>query len=545
MPGINVKRIIILIIAIVFVFALESFGGLESSANAQPYNWTRVAPDLQFEPTISLRDMVSFKGRLYGGGDACDIWCFDGHGWEPMDIDFGGEEDGDFHTTSMAVYKEALYIGLYERETGPMFWRYDGSEWSRIGLPEEFGEDDEIISMTVYNGRLYLGTRDYMGCSMVLRFDGINWEEVDGNGTWKADGLAVFNMAVMGGALYVLDYGTAPYGVIPKCKKIKKYDGSTWTEMGMKSVVGEETDYDLESMEAMDGKLYVGINYGEFAEKGDMPEVAVYDGRSWEAMAVDVGGNMEAWDVGRLIAFEKKLYAELYEGPWDPEKGFKLVRLDDASWTQVNENGCGNPDNGYVYSAAVHDDFLYISTSNGDVWRYGAYPYPYINAMSPRNGPEGTEVVIEGVNFGAAQDGAQVVFSGKPAEVYKGWSDDEIRCEVPGGLSSSPWGTRVPVVVQNGLGSSNLSSFNVGDMPSTWYLAEGCTDGGFETWILVSNPGDSPVHVDLRLDCEEGVDGSLYIRRQRVPARGRRSFLLNDYISSYHVSTTVTGGLLE
>ncbi len=24
----------------------------------------------------------------------------------------------------------------------------------------------------------------------------------------------------------------------------------------------------------------------------------------------------------------------------------------------------------------------------------------------------------------------------------------------------------------------------------TWYLAEGCTAGGFETWVLVQNPAD-------------------------------------------------------
>ena len=29
---------------------------------------------------------------------------------------------------------------------------------------------------------------------------------------------------------------------------------------------------------------------------------------------------------------------------------------------------------------------------------------------------------------------------------------------------------------------------------STWYLAEGCTGGGFETWVLVQNPGDTDGH---------------------------------------------------
>ena len=32
---------------------------------------------------------------------------------------------------------------------------------------------------------------------------------------------------------------------------------------------------------------------------------------------------------------------------------------------------------------------------------------------------------------------------------------------------------------------------------ATWYLAEGSTGEGFETWVLVQNPGDTAVTVDL------------------------------------------------
>ena len=32
---------------------------------------------------------------------------------------------------------------------------------------------------------------------------------------------------------------------------------------------------------------------------------------------------------------------------------------------------------------------------------------------------------------------------------------------------------------------------------TTWYLAEGCTAEGFETWVLVQNPGSKPVTVRL------------------------------------------------
>jgi len=72
-----------------------------------------------------------------------------------------------------------------------------------------------------------------------------------------------------------------------------------------------------------------------------------------------------------------------------------------------------------------------------------------------------------------------------------------------------------------------------------WYLAEGCTEGGFETWVLVQNPGSEPVHVDLLLQTDEGEQALPGLQGQEVPARGRRSFPLHDFISSWHVSTLV------
>jgi uncharacterized repeat protein (TIGR01451 family) len=73
----------------------------------------------------------------------------------------------------------------------------------------------------------------------------------------------------------------------------------------------------------------------------------------------------------------------------------------------------------------------------------------------------------------------------------------------------------------------------------TWYLAEGATDGGFETWVLVQNPNPDPVHIDIlfQTDMGEIVDPSLvYIE---IPALSRRSFNVGDYVTTFDVSTQV------
>ncbi|MHB8896677.1 MAG: peptidoglycan DD-metalloendopeptidase family protein [Candidatus Geothermincolia bacterium] len=97
-----------------------------------------------------------------------------------------------------------------------------------------------------------------------------------------------------------------------------------------------------------------------------------------------------------------------------------------------------------------------------------------------------------------------------------------VRC-APGGsrTTARDWGTC----------SSGATS------PScTWFLAEGCTDGGLETWILVQNPQVEPVTVTLEFQTGTGyVEGPADI----IPAKSRRTFDVSDYVVSYDVSTTV------
>jgi 5'-nucleotidase/UDP-sugar diphosphatase len=73
-----------------------------------------------------------------------------------------------------------------------------------------------------------------------------------------------------------------------------------------------------------------------------------------------------------------------------------------------------------------------------------------------------------------------------------------------------------------------------------WYFAEGATDGGFDTWILVENPYVEDVHVDISF--QTGGAGLLAppaLQGVTIPALSRRSFKVNDYVTEYDVSTYV------
>ena len=78
-------------------------------------------------------------------------------------------------------------------------------------------------------------------------------------------------------------------------------------------------------------------------------------------------------------------------------------------------------------------------------------------------------------------------------------------------------------------------SIGAPDTDTYWYLAEGATGEGFETWVLVLNPGDAAVEVDLDFMTSAGPQAGP--QDVEVPALSRKSFRLNDYLTDYDVST--------
>ena len=82
------------------------------------------------------------------------------------------------------------------------------------------------------------------------------------------------------------------------------------------------------------------------------------------------------------------------------------------------------------------------------------------------------------------------------------------------------------------------NSIGVTSPATTWYLAEGSTAGGFETWVLVQNPTDDPANVDLTFMTPEGLMAG---PSEIIGAGSRRSFNVAAYAGEMpEVSTRVT-----
>ncbi len=90
-------------------------------------------------------------------------------------------------------------------------------------------------------------------------------------------------------------------------------------------------------------------------------------------------------------------------------------------------------------------------------------------------------------------------------------------------------------------------SIGVTEPSSTWYLAEGCTAGGMETWVLVQNPNATAVTVNMALQTDSGLKQPAELQNVSITANSRISFNLGKYVSTYNVSTKVTstgGGVI-
>jgi hypothetical protein len=134
--------------------------------------------------------------------------------------------------------------------------------------------------------------------------------------------------------------------------------------------------------------------------------------------------------------------------------------------------------------------------------------------------------------------------SGPSADVLPGLRETfNVADRVPNAVEVS---TRVisdaPVVAERAMYGNGRQwghdSIGIAAPQSTWYLPEGCTAPGFETWILVQNPGTEVANVTLTYMTAEGPAGGLTVP---VPPNSRHTFNVADRVpGALEVSTMVS-----
>jgi len=113
-----------------------------------------------------------------------------------------------------------------------------------------------------------------------------------------------------------------------------------------------------------------------------------------------------------------------------------------------------------------------------------------IYSLAPIKGAVGSEVTVNGVNFGGSREnGSYVSFGGKPATEYTAWGDGTIKCKVPAGIYGTvnlsvtrifhKWG---PLQIKT---TSNAKPFEVVSLPEQqqairdWMTSQGIDPDGW------------------------------------------------------------------
>jgi hypothetical protein len=441
-------------------------------------------------------------------------------GWiEETAVGFGDAQN--VTAFSSAVYSGRIYIGTNHANGGEI-WSWDGTSWVQVvgqGAAGSitgpgFGDANNYIgdSMAPFAGYLYVATRNINGCQ-VYRYDGFDWERVVGQGPagtltgagfGNAANLLPKSMAAYGPHLYV-GTGKAAGGC-----EIFRTDGNNWEPVvggtaAMTSGFGNISNSQADAMTAFGPYLYAGT----YNPNGC--QVWRYDGASWTAVAgggAAIGpgfGDANNTGASSLSVYDSRLYA----GTLNSNPGCEIWAYDGAAWSQVvgrgpmgtpTAPGFGNGDNHDAAAMAIYDSHLYVATSN-NVWRFNGSDWSQVVGQDPAGTP-GT-----GPGFGDAANISITTMAVFDSRIF--------------------------------FGTFNLNGCQVWSNKSatTWYLSEGATAGGYETWILVQNPNAAAMNITIKFQTANGeVDGPV----DTIPANSRRSYLANSYVSSFDVSTKVT-----
>ncbi|MBC7081851.1 MAG: hypothetical protein H5T44_06410, partial [Thermoplasmatales archaeon] len=117
---------------------------------------------------------------------------------------------------------------------------------------------------------------------------------------------------------------------------------------------------------------------------------------------------------------------------------------------------------------------------------------------------------------------------------------DQLVCER---ISTKVVSTGGPVICERAMYNRARTwahdSVGVTSPSDTWYLAEGCTKGDFQTWICVQNPNPGPVTVDLTFMTEEGEKNVPAWDAAVIPGNSRANFPLHDQLTCERISTKV------
>jgi Family of unknown function (DUF5719) len=507
--------------------------------------------------------MAKLGNSVYAGTDSgagFDIWRYSGgSGWENV-ASRGLGNSMDARVSAMLADGSNLYVGSFNATAGCALWQYNGSTWTQLVgdspgvlIGRGFGSvvNQAVSSLAMYGGKLYAGTLNQYpntgntGCE-VWCFDPAapGWTQVVGPASPEPGGFGnnsnfqASSMASLGVLLFV---GTDNWNNTQGCE-VWAYDGTNWTNTGGGGL-GNVHNQDASAMTVYNDAVYVGTeNYT------DGCQLFRYNGTGWDQVnETGFGSTYGAQRITCLTPYPTKLYAGAQNGT-----NTVFGSEDGNSWTAENAvSNFGNPNVSAITDMAWREEAgdagprLYVGTEDlgagADVY---ATQVPTIVSVTPVSEIQGKtiDVNIVGMLTHFTEGSSVATFTAAQGITVNSTTVQDAthataNITIAGGATQGArtvnvlTGTEVPVALVN--------SFTVNYAPAhAWYLAEGSTGPGFETWVLVQNPNDANANVAVTYMTG---NGSVTGPTATLPPNSRKTFKVSDTVpNQYYVSTMVT-----
>ncbi|MHB8894275.1 MAG: WD40/YVTN/BNR-like repeat-containing protein [Candidatus Geothermincolia bacterium] len=459
---------------------------------------------------------------VWGVGDAGNIMHLDAE-WTSHTYDCGFLYVNDICAVS------ASRVWAAPGEATPLIMYYNGTEWLVQVMPEE-----------------------HMGLNSI--------DAIDANHVWAVGGLGY--IFFYNGSAWVRQFAPQSYNInhvsasaagkiwaVGSNGYIIRSNGSTWTEDPKSGVL---TTNSLEGVCALDSSHAWAV--------GASGTILFYNGTTWSKQTS--GTTMQLNDV----------YAADATHVWAVGQDGTTVFFNGTSWSTVDTGSdyemlaVNGTDASHVWSAGSSGEVFFY---NGSVWNrqatgcthalrgISAYdsnhvfasgfkgtvlrgvPGPYIDSLSRSSAARGwtgdVNIVGDGTHF---VQGVSRADFGSGITVNSTGVSDSTHCTANITVSDSAAAGSRSVTVTSGSESPDPLSggFSVTASNNTWYLAEGTTAWGFDTYITVENPNSTTVTGVVTYYTAQGQ-----VPGPQLTMKGNTSTTINpgDTLGEKDFSTTV------
>jgi hypothetical protein len=590
--------------------------------------WTQANTDGFGDASNEIaRSMAIYDGQLHAGtwngNTGCEVWRYDGPNpadWTQVNTDgFGSALNRGARV--MEAWGGDLYVGVAGTDT-PEVWMYDGTNWSDVTPTFPDANNDAIRSMAVYKDALYVGVGNYSSSvpldnvgTQVYRYGGAAPEQVNLSG-FDGDpaNQACHSLCEFQGDLYAgvfnVDWGALPddFG---GAQVWRTNVPSTWylaegatagdfetfvlvqnpnpdpvsvdvTFMTSAGPVPGPQDFPVPANSrvtffANDFVTDFNVSTEINAEGGDVVcERAMYgNGRTWAHDSIGVTMTSSTWFLAEGATAGTFETFVLVQNPNPTDVTVDLTFMTSSGPVAGPQNFpiAGNSRTTFKANDYVTDFNVstQVTSTGGEViceravygnnrtWAHDSIGTPYaaptwylaegatagdFETFVLVQNPNPTEVTVD-LDFMTStgpQAGPQnFPVPGNSRVTFK--ANDFV---TDFNVSTQVTSTGGDVICERAMYGNNRTwahdSIGVMAPDYKWQLAEGSTMGGMETFILVQNPNPDPVTVDVTFMTSTGPQAGP--QDFPIPGNSRVTFKANDFVTDFNVSTEVipTGG---